>query len=125
MRLTDTGNVYMTYPGPGRPMSDWDAGKQMNLDMISDPFMKFPGVLTENNKELLEQLVEVSKQYKERLDALTSERSPRSRRKSRTIRSSRACLTTRVKIPTPSSSSTTTGTTRTIRADRRLTQSNL
>ena len=73
MRLTDTGNVYMTYPGPGRPMSDWDAGKQMNLDMISDPFMKFPGVLTENNKELLEQLVEVSKQYKERLDALTSE----------------------------------------------------
>jgi len=35
--------------------------------------MKFPGVLTENNKELLEQLVEVSKQYKERLDALTSE----------------------------------------------------
>ena len=54
-------------------MSDWDAGKKMNLEMISDPFMKFPGVLTENNKELLEQLVEVSKQYKERLDALTSE----------------------------------------------------
>ena len=73
MRLTDTGNVYMTYPGPGRPMSDWDAGKQMNLDMISDPFMKFPGVVTEENRARLEQLVEASKQYKERLDALTSE----------------------------------------------------
>ncbi len=73
MRLTDTGNVYMTYPGPGRPMSDWDAGKQMNLDMISDPFMKFPGVLTENNEDLLKQLAEVSKEYKARLDALPSE----------------------------------------------------
>jgi len=73
MRLTDTGNVYMTYPGPGRPMSDWDGGKQMNLDMISDPFMKFPGVVTEENKALLEQLVEVSKEYKARLDALTPE----------------------------------------------------
>ena len=73
MRLTDTGNVYMIYPGPGRPMSDWDAGKQMNLDMISDPFMKFPGVLTENNEDLLKQLAEVSKEYKARLDALPSE----------------------------------------------------
>ena len=73
MRLTDTGNVYMTYPGPGRPVSDWDAGKQMNLDMISDPFMKFPGVLTENNEDLLKQLAEVSKEYKARLDALPSE----------------------------------------------------
>ena len=73
MRLTDTGNVYMTYPGPGRPMSDWDAGKQMNLDMISDPFMKFPGVLTENNEDLLKQLAEVSKEYMARLDALPSE----------------------------------------------------
>lgn len=69
MRLTDTGNVYMTYPGEGRPMSDWDTGKQMNLDMISSPFIKFPGVVTEENKPFLEELVELSKQYKERMDA--------------------------------------------------------
>lgn len=69
MRLTDTGNVYMTYPAAGRPMSDWDAGKEMNLDMISSPFIKYPGSVTEENKELLEQLVEISKDYKARLDA--------------------------------------------------------
>ena len=69
MRITDTGNVYMTYPGPGRPMSDWDAGKQMNLDMISSPFIKFPGVVTEENKQYLEELAELSKDYKARMEA--------------------------------------------------------
>ena len=69
MRITDTGNVYMTYPGPGRPMSDWDAGKQMNLDMISSPFIKFPGIVTEENKQYLEELAELSKDYKDRMEA--------------------------------------------------------
>lgn len=69
MRITDTGNVYMTYPDAGRPMSDWDTGKQMNLDMISSPFIKFPGVVTEENKPFLEELVALSKEYKERMDA--------------------------------------------------------
>ena len=69
MRITDTGNVYMTYPGPGRPMSDWDAGKEMNLDMISSPFIKFPGVVTEENKQYLEELAELSKDYKDRMEA--------------------------------------------------------
>ena len=69
MRITDTGNVYMTYPGEGRPMSDWDTGKQMNLDMMSSPFIKFPGVVTEENKQYLEELVELSKEYKARMDA--------------------------------------------------------
>jgi hypothetical protein len=69
MRITDTGNVYMTYPDAGRPMSDWDTGKAMNLDMISSPFIKWPGVVTEENKPFLEELVELSKQYKERMDA--------------------------------------------------------
>ena len=69
MRITDTGNVYMTYPGPGRPMSDWDAGKQMNLDMISSPFIKFPGVVTEENKQYLEELAVLSKDFKARMEA--------------------------------------------------------
>ena len=69
MRITDTGNVYMTYPGPGRPMSDWDAGKQMNLDMISSPFIKFPGIVTEENKQYLEELAELSKDFKARMEA--------------------------------------------------------
>jgi len=69
MRLTDTGNVYMTYPGAGRPMSDWDAGKAMNLDMISSPFIKFPGIVTEENTPYLKELVELSKEYKARMEA--------------------------------------------------------
>ena len=69
MRLTDTGNVYMTYPGEGRPMSDWDAGKKMNLDMISDPYMKYPGSITEENKAALEAFAEYSKQIKAEMDA--------------------------------------------------------
>ena len=69
MRLTDTGNVYLTYPGEGRPMSDWDAGKKMNLDMISDPYMKYPGSITEENKAALEAFAEYSKQIKAEMDA--------------------------------------------------------
>ena len=69
MRITDTGNVYLTYPGAGRPMSDWDAGKAMNLDMISSPFIKWPGCVTEENTPYLEELVELSKEYKARMEA--------------------------------------------------------
>lgn len=68
MRLTDTGNVYLTYPGPGRPMSDWDAGKEMNLNMVSSPFIKFTGVVNETTQPYLEQLVDLSKEYRQKID---------------------------------------------------------
>jgi hypothetical protein len=71
MDLLTTGNVYMTYPGEGISMDYWDYGKQQNIDSISNPYMKFTGYINDNNKELLAQLDELSKEYKARLDALT------------------------------------------------------
>ncbi len=71
MDLLTTGNVYMTYPGEGISMDYWDYGKQQNIDSISNPYMKFTGYINDNNKELLSQLDELSKEYKARLDALT------------------------------------------------------
>ena len=71
MRINDTGNVYMTYPGEGLPMSHWDFGKQQNLDSTSDPFMKFEGYVTDANKAQLAELAALSKEYKDRIDALT------------------------------------------------------
>ena len=37
MNLYETGNVYMTYPAAGKPMSDWDYSKQMNLEAKVSP----------------------------------------------------------------------------------------
>ncbi|MGN1345487.1 MAG: hypothetical protein ACI4V1_01770, partial [Eubacteriales bacterium] len=71
MNLVDTGNVYMTYPGEGISMKYWDYGKAQNLDSISSPYMKFPSYVNDSNKAQLEELAKISKEYKERLDALT------------------------------------------------------
>ncbi|MBQ8368360.1 MAG: hypothetical protein IJY35_00085, partial [Clostridia bacterium] len=71
MDIVNTGNVYMTYPGEGIPMSHWDYAKQQNLDSTSDPFMKFEGFVTDANKAQIEELAALSKQYKDRIDALT------------------------------------------------------
>lgn len=71
MDIVDTGNVYMTYPGEGVSMEYWNYGKQQNLDSISSPYMKFTGYVTDANKAQLAELAELSKQYKEQIDALT------------------------------------------------------
>ncbi len=71
MNLLKTGNVYMTYPGEGISLEYWEYGKQQNLDSISDPYMKFTGYRTEENAEMFEELAALSKDFKERLDALT------------------------------------------------------
>ncbi len=71
MNIVNTGNVYMTYPGEGLPMSHWDYAKQQNLDSTSDPFMKFENYINDANKAQLAELADLSKQYKDRIDALT------------------------------------------------------
>ncbi len=73
MNLLETGNVYMTYPGEGISKDYWEYGKIQNRDMVTSPYIKFPGYANEENAELLAKLAEVSKSYKERLDALTVE----------------------------------------------------
>lgn len=71
MDLVATGNVYMTYPGEGMSMDYWDYGKQQNIDSISSPYIKFKGYINDNNKDLIKQLDDLSKEYKAKLDALT------------------------------------------------------
>ena len=71
MNIVHTGNVYMTYPGEGLTMEHWDYAKQQNLDSTSDPFMKFEGAINDNNKAQMDELADLSKQYKDRIDALT------------------------------------------------------
>ncbi len=71
MNLVDTGNVYMTYPGEGISMDYWDYGKQQNLDSSTSPYMKFDGYVNDENKASLAELDKISKEYKEKLDALT------------------------------------------------------
>ena len=71
MDLVTTGNVYMTYPGEGMSMDYWDYGKQQNIDSISSPYIKFKGYINDNNKDLIKQLDDLSKEYKAKLDALT------------------------------------------------------
>ena len=71
MDLVTTGNVYMTYPGEGMSMDYWDYGKQQNIDSISSPYIKFKGYINDNNKDLIKQRDDLSKEYKAKLDALT------------------------------------------------------
>ena len=73
MDLNETGNVFMTYPGEGLPMSYWDQYLEHNIETISDPFMKMPEYVTEENSELYEELLELNKEYKERIDKMTFE----------------------------------------------------
>ncbi len=73
IKLTDTGNVYMTYPGPGISKDVWKYGKEQNLSCTTSPYMKFPGYITEDNEEMIKELDELSKEYKERLDNIPYE----------------------------------------------------
>lgn len=73
MKLTDTGNVYMTYPGEGLSKDLWEYGKEKNLAATTSPFMKFPGYITDDNIDMLKELDELSKEFKERLDSIPYE----------------------------------------------------
>lgn len=75
MKLTDTGNVYMTYPGEGRSMDEWEYAKQQNIDAIVSPYMMFTQAeyINDANRAQIQQMTAISKTYKQKLDALTLE----------------------------------------------------
>ena len=68
MELLETGNVYMTYPGEGMPMSYWEYSKQQNLDSVSSPYIKFPSYINDENRAVMERVAEYSKEIKARID---------------------------------------------------------
>ena len=75
MNLIDTGNVFMTYPAAGIPMSDWDVMKAQNLEVRGNPYvgLKRSEYITEENKAAFDAVAEISKEFKERIDAMTAE----------------------------------------------------
>ncbi len=74
MDLLETGNVYMTYPGDGLPLSYWDYGKAQNQDCVTSPYIKFgTDYITDENKAKMEELAKLSAEYKARIDALSAD----------------------------------------------------
>jgi len=72
MKLEETGNVFITYPGEGIPMSYWDAGNQQNLDSILDPLCRFTNPVDDSNKDYFAKLAEESAAIFKEVDAMTS-----------------------------------------------------
>ena len=76
MDLINTGNVFITYPGEGLPMSYWDDGRQQNIDSLASPFLGFSVDKNdeENAKyfENLKELDEYSATIFARVDAMTA-----------------------------------------------------
>lgn len=72
MNIVDTGNIFMTYPDYGVPMSYWDDAKQQNLDSATSPYVGFE-YLTDNNLEEYGKLAALSAKVKAQLDESTYE----------------------------------------------------
>ena len=56
MNIVDTGNVFITYPGDGLPMSYWDDYRQQNLDSLLYPLIKFQDYIDDDNKEYFDEM---------------------------------------------------------------------
>ena len=72
MNLVETGNVFITYPGEGIPMSEWQDGIQQNLDSVMDPLIKFVITVDEDNEEYYKNLAEVSADIQKRVEKMTA-----------------------------------------------------
>lgn len=73
MNMIDTGNVYMTYPGEGQPISDWEPYKAQNLESTISPYVGMPSFIDETNEADMAEIGRLSKEYKARFDAMTLE----------------------------------------------------
>ncbi len=70
MNIVDTGNIFMTYPDYGLPMSYWEDAKKQNLDSATSPYIGFE-YITDLNKEKYEELARLSERTKKTLDEMT------------------------------------------------------
>ncbi len=75
MNLLETGNVYMTYPGEGIPMSYWEDAKKQNLDSLVDPYLGLEpsDYVTDGNRALFDELEELSAEYYAQIEAMSAE----------------------------------------------------
>jgi len=73
MNLVETGNVFMTYPGEGIPMSYWEAGKQQNLDTKINPFFGFSVYINEESQLILDSVDKLSDEMFKKMEAMSAE----------------------------------------------------
>lgn len=82
MNILYTGNGYYTYPGDGLGMSDWDDIKNVNKDVVVDPFICFDNIINSDKisdskkAELLknkEAVVTLIDNFIAAVDSMTSE----------------------------------------------------
>ena len=75
MELSETGNVFMTYPGEGISMEYWDKYLIQNQEAVSSPYIKMPNYFSEENGnlDLLEEYEALCEEYKERILNVSSE----------------------------------------------------
>lgn len=73
MKLVETGNEFITYPGEGIPMSYWDDYVQQNLDSLLDPFARFVGYIDEKNQKYFDALKTYSESVYSRVSKMTAE----------------------------------------------------
>ena len=72
MNIVDTGNIFMTYPDFGVPMSYWEEAKQQNLDSATSPYIGFE-YLTDKNVKEYDELAKLSAKVKTQLDEMTAD----------------------------------------------------
>lgn len=72
MDLKETGNVFITYPGDGRPISDWEGAKASNVDLYLPYTIGFD-YKTEDTEPLLKELTAKSEEIYKRIEAMSSE----------------------------------------------------
>ncbi len=73
MNIVDTGNVYLTYPGDGIPMSDWKYSMQQNLDSAPNPYVGFE-FITEENEPFFNDLAKKSASVYQEIQGLSADR---------------------------------------------------
>lgn len=75
MELTETGNVFMTYPAEGVPMEYWDQYLIQNQEAVSSPYIKMPNYFSEENGnlDLLEEYEALCEEYKEKILNISGE----------------------------------------------------
>lgn len=70
MDMTETGNCFITYPGDGRPISDWDAAKEFNVNLFLPYTYGFSSV-SKTTAELVDDLTKRSAEMYERIEAMS------------------------------------------------------
>ena len=72
MKLVETGNVFVTYPEAGVPMSYWEDGRKQNQDSLLDPLIRFTNYINDDNKKYFDILDKDSAAMYDKISKMTA-----------------------------------------------------